>query len=275
MADVAIHEFVADNASGLLDQDGDRSDWIELKNTGAVPIDISGWHLTDDAADLAKWQLPATVINPGGYLTIFASGKDRAVAGQELHTDFALLDTGEYLGLVMADGATVAHNFAPFPEQFADVSYGAAASSSTVASLILIGQGAPARVISPSAQNASLDDFWREISFNDSSWIATTTGVGFDRDSSPNNALDSYIGTELTTDQMPSSSTRTSAYVRVPFTVTDKDQLTSLSLDLRYDDGFIAYLNGREIARRFFQEDDARPQPQWDSRTTATVPIPM
>ena len=115
MADVTIHEFVADNASGLLDQDGDRSDWIELKNTGAVPIDISGWYLTDDAADLNKWQLPATVINPGGYLTVFASGKDRAVAGQELHTNFDLLDTGEYLGLVMADGATVATQLRRFP----------------------------------------------------------------------------------------------------------------------------------------------------------------
>ena len=146
------------------------------------------------------------------------------------------------------------------------MSYGTAASASTVANVTLIGQGAPARVISPSAQNAAVDDFWREIGFNDASWTATTTGVGFDRDSSPNNALDSYIGTELTTAQMPSSTTRTSAYVRVPFTVTDKDQLTSLSLDLRYDDGFIAYLNGREIVRRFFQEDDARPQPQWDSR---------
>jgi hypothetical protein len=272
MAGVVIQEFLADNASGLVDQDGDRSDWIELKNTDTVPVDISGWYLTDDAADLTKWKLPATVINPGGHLTIFASGKDRAVAGQELHTNFDLLNSGEYLGLAMVDGTTVVQSFAPFPEQFADVSYGTAASSSAVANVTLIGQDAPARVISPSAQNAAVDDLWREIGFNDSSWIATTTGVGFDRDSSPNNALDPYIGTELTTGQMPSSSTRTSAYVRVPFTVTDKDQLTSLTLDLRYDDGFIAYLNGREIARRFFQEDDARPQPQWDSRANGSRP---
>jgi hypothetical protein len=272
MAGVVIHEFVADNASGLVDQDGDRSDWIELKNTEVVPADISGWYLTDDAADLTKWQLPSTVINPGGYLTIFASGKDRADAGQELHTNFDLASSGEYLGLVMADGTTVAQSFAPFPEQVADVSYGTAASASTVASVTLIDEGAPARVISPSAQNAAVDDFWRDVGFNDSTWIATSTGVGFDRDSSPNNTLDPYIGTELTTGQMPSSSTRTSAYVRVPFTVTDKDQLTSLSLDLRYDDGFIAYLNGREIARRFFQEDDARPQPQWDSRANGNRP---
>jgi hypothetical protein len=272
MAGVAIHEFLAFNASGLADEDGDRSDWIELKNTSTAPIDITGWYLTNDAADLTKWQLPAAVIDAGDNLTIFASGKDRAIAGEELHTNFDLLAAGQYLGLVMADGTTVAHEFAPFPEQFADVSYGTAASSSSVASLELIGQGAPARVISPSAQNAALDDAWRDIGFNASSWIATTTGVGFDRDSSPNNILDPYIGAELTTAQMPSSSARTSAYVRVPFAVADKDQLTSLSLDLRYDDGFIAYLNGREIARRFFQEDDARPQPQWDSRANGNRP---
>jgi hypothetical protein len=272
MAGVVIHEFLADNTTGLVDQDGDRSDWVELKNTDAVPVDISGWYLTDDVGDLTKWQLPSTVINPGGYLTIFASGKNLAVAGQELHADFSLASGGGYLGLVMADGTTVAHSFAPFPEQFADVSYGTAVGSSTAAGVTLIGHGGPARVISPLAQNAAVDDFWREIGFNDSSWIATTTGVGFDRDSSPNNVLDPYIGTELTTGQMPSSSTRTSAYVRVPFTVTDKDQLTSLSLDLRYDDGFIAYLNGREVARRFFQEDDARPQPQWDSRASGNRP---
>ena len=47
--------------------------------------------------------------------------------------------------------------------------------------------------------------------------------------------------------------------------MADKDQLTSLALDLRFDDGFIAYLNGREVARANFAEDFVRPQPQWDS----------
>jgi hypothetical protein len=55
------------------------------------------------------------------------------------------------------------------------------------------------------------------------------------------------------------------AYVRFSFDVADKDQLTALQLDLRFDDGFIAYLNGREVARANFAEDFIRPQPQWDS----------
>ena len=63
-------------------------------------------------------------IPAGGYLLVFASGKDRAVAGQELHTNFSLEQMGEYLALVMPDGTTVADSFAPFPAQVANISYG-------------------------------------------------------------------------------------------------------------------------------------------------------
>ena len=38
----------------ILDEDGDSSDWIELWNYGAAPIDLKGWHLTDDPDDLSN-----------------------------------------------------------------------------------------------------------------------------------------------------------------------------------------------------------------------------
>ncbi len=41
-----------------------------------------------------------------------------------------------------------------------------------------------------------------------------------------------------------------SVYVRIPFTVEDASVLSSLHLNVFYNDGFIAYLNGKEIARR-------------------------
>ena len=44
-------------------------------------IDLSGWYLTDDAADLTQWQFPDVTLATGEYLVVFASGKDRAVAG--------------------------------------------------------------------------------------------------------------------------------------------------------------------------------------------------
>src|SRR3954453_11959709 len=102
LAGVVINEFLASNSHGIADADGDHSDWIELRNTDAAPANVGGWYLTDDAANPIKWQIPATTtIAANGFLLVFASGKNRAVAGQELHTNFSLNGTdGEYLGLI-------------------------------------------------------------------------------------------------------------------------------------------------------------------------------
>ena len=114
------------NDSTLADVDGDFEDWIEIRNTTANPIDASGWHLSDNAADLTKWQVPAGVtIAPDDHLVIFASNKDRTNPLAQLHTNFRLSGGGEYLGLIEPDGTTVATEFSPeYPEQFADISYG-------------------------------------------------------------------------------------------------------------------------------------------------------
>ncbi len=125
---VVISEFMADNISTLADVDGDFSDWIELHNTGPGTVNLDGWYLTDDDGQLDKWQLPNSPIDPNGYLLVFASGKDRAITNQELHTNFKLSNNGEYLGLVRPDGDTVEFEYSPeFPAQKSDISYGLAA----------------------------------------------------------------------------------------------------------------------------------------------------
>src|SRR5439155_23661552 len=81
--------------------------------------------LTDDANDLTKWRFPATNLDAGGFLVVFASGKDRRVAGAPLHTRFKLSAAGEYLALTEPDGVTIATEFAPkYPRQMPDVSFG-------------------------------------------------------------------------------------------------------------------------------------------------------
>ena len=57
---------------------------------------------------------------------IFASGKDRAVAGSELHTNFSLQAGGEYLALSKVDGGvtTFLSEFNPYPNQFEDITWG-------------------------------------------------------------------------------------------------------------------------------------------------------
>ena len=122
---VVLSEFMAVNATGLLDEDGAASDWIELRNPGTNPVNLAGWRLTDDPDDFSKWIFPATNLPASGFLVVFASGKNRTNAGARLHTSFSLDADGEYLALIRPDGLTVASEFAPqFPSQYTDVSYG-------------------------------------------------------------------------------------------------------------------------------------------------------
>jgi hypothetical protein len=122
----AISEFMAANTRTLADSDGQFSDWIELHNPDPAAVNLAGWYLTDDAKDLTRWQLPAITIPPGGYLLVFASDKNRRDPTKELHTNFELDASGEYLGLVMPDGTTIVSQFGPkFSEQLDDISYGA------------------------------------------------------------------------------------------------------------------------------------------------------
>ncbi len=123
-ADVIISEVLASNTSGITDEDGDDSDWIELSNTSGAAVDLGGWHLTDDATQLEKWTFPNITLNPGGELLVFASDKDRAAAGAELHTNFKLASGGEDLALVRPDGVSIEYKFDPYPQQYPDVSYG-------------------------------------------------------------------------------------------------------------------------------------------------------
>src|SRR5438552_3733854 len=110
-AGVVISEFLAENDGGLRDQDGDTPDWIELYNNSAANVNLAGWHLTDSPTNLTKWTFPSTDLGPGSFLIVFASGKDRTVAGSELHTNVKLDNDGEYLALVMPDGTTIAHSY--------------------------------------------------------------------------------------------------------------------------------------------------------------------
>ena len=90
LTDAELTEFVADNGDDIRDEDGDREDWIEIWNTSGVAGNFGGWYLTDDPNNLTKWMLPAIEMTSGGYLKVFASGKDRATGDGEPHTNFRL-----------------------------------------------------------------------------------------------------------------------------------------------------------------------------------------
>jgi len=173
-AQVVISEFMANNNSTLADEDAEYPDWIEIYNPGIVAVDLSGWTLTDDPAALSKWRFPAVTLAPKGFLVVFASGKNRT--SPRLHANFSLATEGEYLALVKPDGQTIATEFAPqFPEQYADVSYGAAQQ---VVVTSLMSTGATARFTIP--LDGGLGNSWTAASFADSNWTSVRTGVGYE-----------------------------------------------------------------------------------------------
>ena len=175
-----ITEFMAGNGSmpplregDLLDEDGDSSDWIEIYNPTHEAMPVGGWYLTDDPHRLTKWQFPQCTVGPSEFLVVFASGKDRAVPGGALHTNFRLDVEGEYLALVGADGVTVVHEYAPtYPPQRTDVSYGLSQQAQK-----LVASGAIASYHVPTASEAGVA--WMAPGFNDSKWDQGATGVGF------------------------------------------------------------------------------------------------
>jgi len=139
---IIISEFMAVNSNGIVDEDLEHSDWLELYNATDAPIYLAGWYLSDNAATLKEWQFPSITIPKGGYLVVFASGKNRIDPTKNLHTNFKLSGSGEFLAISEPD-TTISSSYAPaFPAQRQDISYG-----------LFQGQPVYFSTATPSAQN--------------------------------------------------------------------------------------------------------------------------
>lgn len=85
---LVINEVLIDNRYSIMDQDGDRPDFVELYNQGTAPVDTKGYYLSDSVEDLEKWALPSLTVEPGAYVLVFLSGKDRSQG--EWHASFSI-----------------------------------------------------------------------------------------------------------------------------------------------------------------------------------------
>ena len=102
--------------------------------------------------------------------------------------------------------------------------------SSISYSRTLVNQGDTFKYLIPTSEPSSN---WKSLGFNDVSWLEGSSGFGY------NDGDDATI--------IPNGTQ--SIYLRKTFTVTDVNTIASLILDMDYDDGFVAYINGSEIAR--------------------------
>lgn len=77
---------------------------------------------------------------------------------------------------------------------------------------------------------------WKETTFNDSGWLLGPSGFGYG-DGDDNTLLSDMMGNY------------SSIYVRKSFFINDPADVTGLLLQMDYDDGFVTYINGLEVAR--------------------------
>lgn len=239
-----ITEFMADNGRTIEDEDGDASDWIEIFNSGDTSVNLDGYFLTDAADTLTMWRFPSVEIAENGFLLVFASGKDRRNRESELHTNFKISSEGEYLALINPDGTSIVADFGteenPLPEQFEDASYGLMQGGGLTPTM-LVGPTQQVRLIIPA--DDSLGGDWTEQEFDDSGWQSAQMGIGYDENDTY--AQEFGANGDLGNDF---NGVNTSVYIRIPFEVSDPSTITSLTLRMKYDDGFVAYLNDSLVA---------------------------
>ena len=93
----------------------------------------------------------------------------------------------------------------------------------------MVRTGSQCRYLVP---DSPVDEAWTGPSFDDSGWESGPGGVGYgDEDDF------THIGTAI------------SVYCRYSFIVPDRSVIEEMILDMDFDDGFVAYLNGEELAR--------------------------
>ena len=124
----------------------------------------------------------------------------------------------------------------------------------------LIAENASKRVLVPTS---IISSNWKGAGvFNDSTWRLSTGspgGVGYERSSGYQNLITLDIEEQMYRNN-------TSCYIRIPFAVNgDPAKFNFMTLKMRYDDGFIAYVNGLEVARGNFTGT-----PTWNSSANSS-----
>jgi spore coat protein CotH len=120
VGDLVLNEICALNESIATDGNGNYDDWIELFNTTQFPISTANLYLTDTIANLDKWELPNAIIEPNGYMVIWA---DEEGSEGDDHANFQLSSTfGEILILSYENQGII--DSVSFGVQVADASYG-------------------------------------------------------------------------------------------------------------------------------------------------------
>ncbi|MBN2137926.1 MAG: lamin tail domain-containing protein, partial [Sedimentisphaerales bacterium] len=264
-----INEWLA-NGQVLFDDD-----FVELYNPHPQPVSIGGMYLTDNPVNQkAKHRIvDLSFVPPSGHTVFRPNGGTNA---SELN--FKLSADGELIALFDADLNLVDQVL--YGPQTTDISQGRAPDGSSnydffdlptpgvansygetiITTFTLAAEDADKTAIVP-LYDGHIGETWKsDPGFDDSNWApgsGSPGGVGFETGSGYEGLIS--LDVEAQMDEINST-----CNIRIPFTVNGDDlaDFTDLTLKIRYDDGFVVYLNGTELetARRNFAGT-----PAWNS----------
>jgi hypothetical protein len=230
-------------------------DYVELYNTGPLPVSLGGLHLTDEPIGApARHRIPSlTFIAGDGWIHFVADGD--AAAGPN-HLEFRLaVEQGE-IGLFAADLSLI--DCVTYGPQQADVARGRCpdgALRQTTLSFptpggpnacpftppppILISLTTISNTWRYEESGVDLGTNWLRTNFDDSSWSEGLALLA--RETAP---LPEPIRTTLTT-----SNGKWTFYFRTHFNVAPNVNASALDITHIIDDGMVVYLNGEELYR--------------------------
>ena len=282
--------------------DGDQSgEWIEFYNQLSVDMDVSEWYVDGGV----RYTFPVGTVIPGNsYLivavdpsffddvtdvadvSIFGPWEGRLNnRGEEIrlydHNDRLISsvdyrDRGAWPDAADGSGVSLAKYHSGLASHIADswthsqVVGGTPgrenfAVPGTFHFVKIVPEETAVKAVVPKNGRWGLD--WTKPEFDDADWLTGVTGVG--HDSGRGTGFKSLFGLNLEDppdgqSPMPVRNVNGSFYVRIPFGIPET-KFDTLRLGIRYDDGFVAYINGVEVAR-----SKAPSSLRWNSLATAS-----
>lgn len=95
-------DFSAVMISEVMPSSADEGPWVELYNSSDNPMRLDNYYLSDSAANLMRFQLPESIIQPHGYAIVYLSGQQ--TGEHELESTFKLSSSDNALYLSSIDG---------------------------------------------------------------------------------------------------------------------------------------------------------------------------
>lgn len=99
---IVISEVCPANQSGIMDANGDFSDWIEIQNTSQSDINLGSLWLSKDSQNVFGFNLPEITLSSGQYLVLFCD--QRQSSDNDIHSGFPLSSWSESITLYTQDG---------------------------------------------------------------------------------------------------------------------------------------------------------------------------